>query len=58
MQRNFQNKQKEFNLISSLIYEIKIELAKLETKEEDLGGEIIKELGEKELENIKKMKTI
>jgi chromosome segregation protein len=56
LQRNFQDKQKEFNQISTLINEIKIELTKLETKEEDLAEEIKKELGENELENIKKNK--
>ncbi|MBI4653147.1 AAA family ATPase [Candidatus Kuenenbacteria bacterium] len=56
LQRNFQNKQKEFNQIFILINEIKIKLTKLETKEEDLAEEIKKELGENELENIQKNK--
>ncbi|PKL72605.1 hypothetical protein CVV26_01175 [Candidatus Kuenenbacteria bacterium HGW-Kuenenbacteria-1] len=56
LQRNFQDKQREFNQISNFINEIKIELTKYETKEEDLKEEIIKELGETELENIQKNK--
>ncbi|MFH1838467.1 MAG: AAA family ATPase [Candidatus Kuenenbacteria bacterium] len=56
LQRNFQNKQREFNQISTFINEIKIELTKVETKKEDLEEEIIKELGENELENIQKNK--
>ena len=54
LQKSFQDKQKQFNQISTVVNEIKIELTKLETKEEDLKEEIIKEIGENELENIQK----
>jgi len=44
-QKEIENFQNQFNLISSEVNEIKIELAKLETKKDDLEKEIIEELG-------------
>lgn len=46
LQRNFQKKQNEYNELSRYLSEVKIELAKLETKREDLLREIREELGE------------
>lgn len=48
LQRKDHLKQEEFNKVSKEMNEIEIELAKLETKREDLESEIERELGNKE----------
>ncbi len=46
LQQEFQNKQQGLNLISSDVNNIRIEIARIETKMDDLGQEIKKELVE------------
>ncbi|MFA6534012.1 MAG: AAA family ATPase [Patescibacteria group bacterium] len=46
LQRQFSGKQNELNQLSITINDVKIELAKVETKKEDLMAEIRREMGE------------